>query len=159
MLHMFAAVLAGYLIATMFAFCGLVSTFSYLSGLTPQNDAAAIVNGLALAAWPLAVAALLFIASCLATRLQTLTILLTCRQTSPEPAPINKKHPAKPQQLHPEGTYFRAPQVQQKNQTSHQKADNENPVTEPHPDIPAASPSSSPSGQTNDSSLSYFRIS
>ena len=157
MLHMFAAVLAGYLIATLFAFCGLVSTFSYLSSLTPQNDTTAIVNGLALAAWPLAVAALLFISATLAARLQTLTLLLACIQTSPESSPVKQKKPQPPQQQ-PEGTYFRSPQVQPKNKPSHQKDGQESTPPASHTDTQAEQPSSPPADQPIDSGLSYFRI-
>ncbi|MBR2126556.1 MAG: hypothetical protein IJ943_07455 [Akkermansia sp.] len=86
---MFIATIAGYLVATLFAFCGLVSIGHVLSDLSTIKSAAEFVNTLAVAAWPLAVAVVVYLLTQVASLLQRQGIMLSCVQP-PLPAPVTK---------------------------------------------------------------------
>lgn len=58
---MFLAVIMGYVVSAVFLFCGIANTVIYLQGLNPSMTAPDFVNGLALAMWPLAIAAVIYI--------------------------------------------------------------------------------------------------
>lgn len=94
---MFIATIAGYLVATLFAFCGLVCLGHVLSDLSAIKSASEFVTTLAVAAWPLAVAVAIYLLTQIAGLLQRQGIMLSCVQTlqPPQPAPVAKvKKPA-----------------------------------------------------------------
>lgn len=113
---MFIATIAGYLVATLFAFCGLVSIGHVLTDLSAIKSASEFVTTLAVAAWPLAVAVAIYLLTQIAGLLQRQGIMLSCVQTlqPPQPAPVAKvKKPAPVPPAQPAAAdYFQAAPVQ-----------------------------------------------
>ena len=58
---MFVAVIVGNLLAVLFAFCGVVSVCGYLGGEMSARTVTGMMQGLALSAWPLAVAGAIYL--------------------------------------------------------------------------------------------------
>lgn len=121
---MFLAVIAGYLVAALFAFCGVYNIIDFLAHLEKSAGASVFVNGTAMAAWPLAVAAVVYILTRIAILLENQGIIeedIAARSNSITEAhhPVTKR-PAAPAPL-PTGSYFHA-----------------TPLTQPQAPIPAA---------------------
>ncbi len=84
---MFLAVIATYAIATAFAFCGIVNTVGYIAQSQQGMGSYVFIEGLALAMWPLAVAAGLVMLVQIATQIERWRLLWTMAQaTAPAPA-------------------------------------------------------------------------
>lgn len=108
---MFLAVIAGYLVAALFAFCGVYNIINFLAHLDKSAGASVFVNGTALAAWPLAVAAVVYILTRIAILLEnqgiiTADIVAQSNSITAAHLPMSKR-PAAPAPL-PSGSYFHA---------------------------------------------------
>lgn len=71
---MFIAVIAGYVVAAVFAFCGVVQAVLFLQGCEHSMGTASFFHGLAVSLWPLAVACSIFLLTQIATMLEHLII-------------------------------------------------------------------------------------
>ena len=113
---MFLAVIAGYLVAALFAFCGLYNVIVFLTNLEQTAGATAFVNGTALAAWPLAVAAVVYILTRIAILLENQEIISSDfaeqQRSHTEELRPQTKRPIAPAPL-PSGSYFHATPVAQ----------------------------------------------
>ena len=148
---MFIATIAGYLIATLFAFCGIVNIWHVFADSSTISTASDFVNTLAMAAWPLAVAVVVFMLTQMAGLLQKQNILLSClSQTPATPIPASK-----------------APQVNKRPIPQHQARDffnAEEPVTPAAPPKPSVAPPSrvtpaqQPTPENKQEGLNFFRI-
>ncbi len=85
---MFFAVIATYLVATAFAFCGIVRTVGYIKEAQPGMGSYVFIDGLTLAMWPLAVAMALVMLVQIACQLERWKLLWTMAQsTTPASSP------------------------------------------------------------------------
>lgn len=67
---MFIAVIAGYVIAALFAFCGIFGIFFFLTGIQSGMDQLTFVRDLATSGWPLAAAAVIYLLTQIALMLE-----------------------------------------------------------------------------------------
>ena len=58
---MFVAVIMGYVVTAIFAFCGIAATVIFLSDMSQISDKMEFITGICMAAWPLAVAAVVYL--------------------------------------------------------------------------------------------------
>ncbi len=100
---MFISVIAAYVLATAFAFCGVVNTVGYIAESQQGMGAFLFIQGLAVAMWPLAVAMLLVMLVQIACKLEQWMLLWTISQAkpaspsvpvAPAQAPISAPKPA-----------------------------------------------------------------
>ncbi len=87
---MFFSVIAAYVVATAFAFCGVVNAVGYVMESQQGMGSFLFIEGMAVAMWPLAVAAALLMLIQIACKVERWMLLWTIAQT---PAPATK-HPA-----------------------------------------------------------------
>ncbi len=138
---MFLAVTAGYLVAALFAFCGIVSTCLFLTDIPPGTGPLEFVNSLVMASRPLAVASGVYLLTHLAMLLQRQNIVMT-----------GMLQPAPPR-------------------TSSARAASERPVrqqaTANHPPVTAQAPAArpavgkqaqKPADNTNPEAMNFFRV-
>lgn len=141
---MFIAVIAGRVIAALFAFCGIVNIISYAGTVTRSMGYFKFIEDLAGAAWPLAAAATVWILVELLLQLEKLVMLNEAAsvpmamprksKSTPAPAPANggvRKSEAAP-------SYFNAPA---------QPEPQETPAPAPAQEIPAPAPAPKPADQ------------
>ncbi len=97
---MFISVIAAYVIATAFAFCGVVMTVGFIMESQQGMGAVLFIEGLAVAMWPLAVATSLVMLVQLACKVERWMYLWTIAQSAdahaPKPRPTASA-PASPQ--------------------------------------------------------------
>lgn len=105
---MFLAVILGYLVAALFAFCGIANICMFLSSAKQGMGAQLFIGGLSLAAWPLAVAAIVYLLTQLAILLEQQGIIAANSETETD-SPHGKEDaaPKRPAPL-PAGSYFHA---------------------------------------------------
>lgn len=84
---MFLAVIMGYVVAAVFLFCGIANVIIYMQGIQQTMTATAFVNGLALAMWPLAIAAAVFLLTQIAILLERQCIVAENPAIAPAPVP------------------------------------------------------------------------
>lgn len=132
---MFAAVILGYLVSTLLAFCGLVSVCCFLmdGAYTSKLEFA---TGLAVASWPLGLAAIVFLLVQIACQIEALKFRSMSAGTAPAQTNSSNNAFATQKQATPpsaSGQFFRAdPQ----------------PVISP---VPAAAPTPAPKPDASDS--------
>ncbi len=104
---MFIAVIAGYLVAALFAFCGLASIIIAISSMSQGMGAQLFLTGLCQAAWPLAVGVGIYLLTQIAIMLERQGIIIS--DMDEQEAPADKKSqdatPKRPAPL-PSGSYF-----------------------------------------------------
>lgn len=104
---MFLASIAGYLVAVLFAFCGIVNLATFLSEPEAITNHSDFTTGLVQAAWPLAVAVAICLLTEIAGLLTRQSIMLSSLKqdetTEKQDAP--KKQPKRPAPL-PSTAYF-----------------------------------------------------
>ncbi|MBR3925704.1 MAG: hypothetical protein IKJ58_02965 [Akkermansia sp.] len=104
---MLLALIAGYLVSVLFAFCGVVNTACVLIDAENGMGAHAFFNELALAAWPLAVGTIVYLLTrILYTLRQQQIIQQDAKPAASPPPPIKRPAPL------PQGTYFKSPTPQ-----------------------------------------------
>ncbi len=105
---MFLAVILGYLVAALFAFCGIANICIFLSSAKQGMGAQHFIEELSLAAWPLAVAAIVYLLTQLAILLEQQSIVAVDLETEKD-SPHSKETdvPKRPAPL-PAGSYFHA---------------------------------------------------
>lgn len=84
---MFLAVIMGYMVAAVFLFCGIANVIIYMQGIQQAMTATAFVNGLAMAMWPLAIAAAVFLLTQIAILLERQCIVAENPAIAPSPVP------------------------------------------------------------------------
>jgi len=111
---MFLAVIMGYAVAAIFAFCGIAQAVFYFQRLDQTMSALEFVSGLAIALWPLAVGVALYVLVQVAMLLERQCIVA---ENPAEPLPgapaPRKNRPVPPTRLAPpdplpSGSYFHA---------------------------------------------------
>lgn len=89
---MWIAVIFGYLVSVLFAFCGVVKTIAVVQSIEKFDDYPAFLSTLSLEAWPLAVGMALFLLTQIA--IQSEKAALTA--SKPLVVPQQKPRPAAP---------------------------------------------------------------
>lgn len=104
---MFLAAIAGYLVAVLFAFCGIVNIATFLSEPETITSHTEFTNGLVQAGWPLAVGVAVWLLTEIAGMLTRQSIVLgSLKQEEPtEHQDTQKKQPKRPAPL-PASAYF-----------------------------------------------------
>ena len=104
---MLIASIAGYLVAVLFGFCGIVNIASFLSEPEAITSHSEFTTGLVMAAWPLAVAVVVFLLTEIAGLLTRQSIMLSSlKQEEPaEKQETEKKQLKRPAPL-PASAYF-----------------------------------------------------
>ncbi len=160
---MLLALIAGYLVSVFFAFCGVVCTASVLMSAEKGMNSHEFFSELALAAWPLAVSAVVYI---LTRILYTLTrqqiIQQEAKPVVTSNAPVKKTAPL------PQGAYFKAPaapphthSIQEAKAvvlTAAQEEEDDEDEDEIKVTIPNSPAQRNPHKQNPESELNFFRV-
>ncbi len=101
---MLLALIAGYLVSVLFAFCGVVNTACVLISAEKGMGSRDFFNELVLAAWPLAVGTVVYLLTrILYTLRQQQIVQQDVKPAASTPSPVKKPAPL------PQGAYFKAP--------------------------------------------------
>lgn len=159
---MFVALIAGYLVATLFAFCGIVNIYCFISELPQGAGAAVFSNGLVAAAWPLAVAAVVFLLTQIANLLEVQKIMALNAAVDKPVSPAPAKPAAKPPVAMPQGSYFKATpapvppptaaDIENLAATIEKEAEEQGSAT------PEPEPAKQPIKKREDNQLKFFRV-
>lgn len=160
---MLLAFIAGYLVSALFAFCGVVSTAYVFMNAEKGVGSQAFFSELALAAWPLAVSAVVYL-------LTRILYILAQQQIMQQDAKtvVSTNHPVKKQQPHPQGAYFKTPPIPPVHTPSiqeakalalaaaHEEEDEDDDAIKVS--IPNSPPRQTPHRQSPDNELNFFRV-
>ncbi len=175
---MFFAVIAAYVVATAFAFCGVVSMVSYIGAADRSMEYSAFLSGLVVAMWPIAVAMVLVLLTQIACLVEKWVLLWQIAQETAGPAETPKpKHPAAATPARakaeekPAPTYFPCDNIQAITPPLLEKEDEEKPAeatsaenseqkantpaAPASPDSPATQP---PPARKKEDGLSFFKL-
>lgn len=134
---MFIAVIAGYLVAALFAFCGLASIIIAISSMSQGMGAQLFLTGLCQAAWPLAVGVGIYLLTQIAIMLERQGIIISDMDDQETPADKKAKEaaPKRPAPL-PSGSYFHTDSAPRAPRT---------PAPQPHVENPPSAAPEAPS--------------
>lgn len=158
---MFVALIAGYLVATLFAFCGITSIYYFISELPQGAGVVVYVNGLVAAAWPLAVGVAVFLLTQIANLLEVQKIMALSQPVAEPQRPVSAKPKAKPPVAMPQGSYFKATPVPTPSPTAadiQSLAASIEKEAEEQGKTPTPAPAQQPIKKHEDNNLKFFRV-